>query len=210
MTRTMGDAVHAEVGLLPGGLDAYAGYDTGSPDIRWTDADWSRFPGATHIHIDQGFTGSPVFTADVRDVEAGAWTPGAAVLLNGWTAPRPTIYCNRSTLPLILGGGWRGDLWLAIPGWLVGDPLPPAPGCTIVAVQNQFDVGTHYDLSVILDPTWPEVATMPQPQLQPDVLLCKDCGAFYYGPGSTQVCPGNGGGKHADAGFANFSVIYAQ
>jgi hypothetical protein len=158
MTRSMGDAIHDDVAALAavaGSLQLVAGYVTGSPDIVWTSSDWAQFPGLVQVTIDQGFTGSPVEAAVVRDVEAGAWTASAAVDVSGWTAARPTIYCDQSTLPSVLADGWQGDLWLAIVGWVPGDSLPSAPGCTIVAVQNQEDVAGAYDLSVVLDPTWP-------------------------------------------------------
>lgn len=154
MTRIMGDATGPSSGSLPGGLDLYAGYVTGDHAVMWTPMDWALVPAAKRVTIDQGFTGSPVPAAVVRDVETGAWGAWNAVNDQPWTAPRPTIYCNRSTLPAVLSVGWRGDLWLAIPGWKPGDPLPAAPGCTIVAVQNNYD-NPAYDLSAVLDPTWP-------------------------------------------------------
>lgn len=165
MTRTMGDATHANVAALAAvpGLQLVAGYVTGSADIVWTALDWARFPRQLRITIDQG-NGVPVPSAIVRDVEPGAWSPQAAVNRTGWIpatpqgTARPTIYCDRNDLSReggVLQSGWRGDLWLAYPGWQVGQPLPTAPGCTYVAVQNQLNVGNAYDLSVVLDPFWP-------------------------------------------------------
>ena len=165
MTRTMGDAIHDNVGHLQVARPQLAaGYVTGSADIKWTAADWALFPGIPHVTIDQG-NGGPVLTAVVRDVEPGAWQPFSAVSRNGWTAARPTIYCDRNDLSReggVLGCGWRGDLWLAWPGWN-GEPLPTAPGCTYVAVQNQPNVGNAYDLSVVLDDNWPNLAPPPAP-----------------------------------------------
>ena len=160
----MGDAIHDNVGHLQVARPQLAaGYVTGSADIKWTAADWALFPGIPHVTIDQGFTGSPVPSAIVRDVEPGAWQPFSAVNRNGWTAARPTIYCDRNDLSReggVLGCGWKGDLWLAWPGWN-GEPLPTAPGCTYVAVQNQPNVGNAYDLSVVLDDNWPDLAPTP-------------------------------------------------
>jgi len=155
MTRLMADATSSQAGAIPGNVDVVAGYDTGTSDIRWTPATWVQFPNALHCHIDQGGPGAPVYSANVIDVEAGAWTPGS---VPSWiarcTAPRPTVYCNRSTLPAVLSTGWRGEIWLAYPGWVAGMPLPPVPaGVSFVAVQTDFQAA--YDLSVILDPTWP-------------------------------------------------------
>jgi len=151
----MGDATHDSVSALPRTLDLVAGYVTGSPTVQWTAADFARFPGIPHVTVDQAYTGSPAPAAVVRDVEPGAWTAHAAVTTSPWTPVRPTIYCDRADLPAVLQAGWRGDLWLAIPGWAEGATLPPAPGCRIVAVQNRFDVANAYDLSVVLDPAWP-------------------------------------------------------
>ena len=155
MARIMADAISSEAGFIPGNAGVIAGYDTGTPDIRWTAANWAQFPGKLHVHIDQGGIGAPAYSATVIDVETGAW-PASAV--PGWiarcTAPRPTVYCNRSTLPAVLATGHAYEIWLAFPGWTVGQPLPPVPaGSAIVAVQAVF--GSAYDLSYVLDPAWP-------------------------------------------------------
>ena len=158
MTRLMGDATHDNVPVLATvpGLDIVQGYVTGTVDVVWTAADWARFSHLTTVTNDQGGPGSPVPSAVIRDVEPGAWSPAAAVNDLPWTAVRPTIYCDQNDLTRtggVLDSGWHGDLWIAIPGWNLGDPLPPTPGCTIVAVQNVFTGA--YDLSVVLDDTWP-------------------------------------------------------
>lgn len=156
----MGDAIHDNVPALAAvpGLQLVAGYATGTPDIKWTMADWQQFPRDILISIDQGYQSPATTVSTVRDVEPGAWTPQAAVDRASWPVLRPTIYCNRNDLSReggVLQSGWRGDLWLAYPGWQPGQPLPTAPGCTYVAVQNQLDVQAAYDLSVVLDPAWP-------------------------------------------------------
>jgi hypothetical protein len=177
---TMGDAIHDNVPALHAlSLPMVAGYVTGTPDIKWTAADFALFSSARLVTIDQGSTGSPVMSANVRDVEPGAWLPQSAVIRSGWTAPRPTIYCNRNDLSReggVLGSGWRGDLWLAWPGWTPGTPLPTAPGCTYVAVQNQLDVASAYDLSVVLDPFWPQEAPVSLTAYQPGSV------SLLYGP----------------------------
>lgn len=218
MTRKMGDAIHDNVSALAAvpGLQVVAGYVTGSPDIVWTAADWARFPGIPHVAIDQGFTGAPVYSATVQDVETGAWAPAS---VPNWqahcTAPRPTVYCNQSTLPAVLATGWRGNLWLAIPGWQTGNTLPSAPGCTVVAVQNQLSVANEYDLSVVLDSTWPEavvtIPSSPNPQLQNGWQFCPKCQGLFYGPGvARSVCPA--GGQHGGpAGSShNYSILFAS
>lgn len=148
------DAMHVNVSVIPVNAEVVLGYDTGTLNIRWTPQDFARFTTRRKVHIDQGGPGSPVFTSHVRDVETGAWTPESAI--NGgiqWNAPRPTIYCNRDTLPRVTAAGWRGDLWLAIPMNTPPSHPPIVPGCTVVAVQYGFPVAR--DLSVVFDPYWP-------------------------------------------------------
>lgn len=148
------DAIHLNVSMIPRFAPVVLGYDTGTPDIRWTASDWAMFPHARHVHIDQGGPGSPVVTATVRDVETGAWDPQTAVGRRGdWLTERPTIYCNQNTLPRVLEAGWKGDLWLA----KMESPYPVTPpvvaGCTVVAQQVEFD--TAFDRNVVFDPCWP-------------------------------------------------------
>jgi hypothetical protein len=148
------DATHDNVLSIPHNAAVVMGYDTGTPDIRWTPNDWGQFPTTRKVHIDQGGIGSKVNTATVRDVETGAWTPEAAVIdTKGWDAERPTIYCNQNTLPRVLAAGWHGDLWLAIPSNIRPTVPPVVEGCTVVAVQ--FDFAGPYDRSVVFDDTWP-------------------------------------------------------
>jgi hypothetical protein len=208
MTRLMGDAIHDNVAALAAvpGLQLVAGYVTGSPDIIWTAADWDLFPSLPHVTIDQGYTGSPVASAIVRDVETGAWTPANAVATSPWTPARPTIYCNQSTLPAVLAAGWQGDLWLAIVGWATGDALPAAPGCTIVAVQNELDVGNAYDLSTVIDPYWPLEAPVTYPVFVPGYRTCYKCSATFLQiapAGWGNVCPAGGSHSSGVAGTAD-------
>src|SRR5215469_5977504 len=133
----MGDAIHDNVGaLVQARPQVVAGYVTGSPYVVWTPADWALFPGIPHVTIDQGFTGSPVASAIVRDVEPGAWTAAAAVSSRPWTPARPTIYCSASTLPALAQTGWRGDVWVAnYVASAPGSPYPVPAGMTCVAWQ---------------------------------------------------------------------------
>lgn len=178
VTEPMGDSTHANVSILKrycGDLHYIAGYVTGTPDIKWTDTDWAQFPDATHITIDQGGPGSPVDTAIVRDVEPGAWNAKAAVNKTGWNVERPTIYCDRSDLSSVLANGWRGDIWLAYPGW--NSPEPPSVSAgKIVAVQNNY-YGT-YDTSTVYDTTWPFAAIHNPPPNSEDDMISEQ---VYYG-----------------------------
>jgi hypothetical protein len=165
MTRSMGDAIHLNVAALAAaGTDMVAGYVTGTPDIQWTTADWALFAGKVAVTIDQGFTGSPVDSADVLDVEPGAWTPAGAVAQKPhMTSPRPTVYCSASVVPELDAAGWRGDVWVA--DWTSTPPLQPYPvpaGMTCVAVQySDQGGGGAYDVSVVFDDAWPGTAVQP-------------------------------------------------
>ncbi len=75
------DAIQANAGNIPVSTPKVAGYVTGTPDIRWTQSDWERFPDAGTVHIDQ----SPELAAygsnaaSVADIEAEAGTVSAFV-----------------------------------------------------------------------------------------------------------------------------------
>jgi Putative peptidoglycan binding domain len=164
VTRVMGDTIHDNIHALPPTIQLVGGYDTGSPDIKWIPSDWNAFPHIPHVHIDQGYGDTPVAEAHVMvfDVEAGAFTPEDATrLINANTSPRPTIYVNRDNMYATIRAAkkslkWKGDVWLAFPGWKPGTDLPSLPaGCRYVAIQNVF--AGSYDLSTVLDDSWPAV-----------------------------------------------------
>jgi len=101
------DCTHANLSAPPAGQGA--GYTTGTPDIRWTDADWHARPSSVRICQDAGATDD---TADVLDVETGAATPAdvpgwhkrALAAYKSGKRPgqrMPAVYCNLSTLPQI-------------------------------------------------------------------------------------------------------------
>jgi hypothetical protein len=172
------------------------------------------FPGIVQVTIDQGFTGSPVASANVRDVEAGAWTVANAVNRNGWTAPRPTIYCSLDTVQQVAQAGWQGDLWVA--DYVASPPAAPPPmpsGIRCVGTQwtDTADSST-IDLSVIFDESWPAMsfgphttATTPPPlyalpyidaagqmQLQTGYATCNLCwSSFWYAQRARSHCAGN-------------------
>jgi hypothetical protein len=164
MTRLMGDTIHDNVNVLVarGDLQLIAGYDTGTPNIQWVPTDWSLFPDEIHIHIDQAFGDTRVKEAHVLvfDIESGAFRPDqAAALIDTNQSSRPTIYVNRDNMAATVASArqsknWRGDIWLACPGWKPGQPLPPIPpGTRYVAIQDVF--ARSYDLSTVLDDSWP-------------------------------------------------------
>lgn len=163
----MHDAIAANASHLPSGQTA--GYDTGTPDIKWPASLWQQHPQG--VHIDQDVNASD-FTSDVLDVERGAATVNEAAnwyaraLQNFETHVRsgqrmPAIYTSASNITalvnaLIASGVKSGpQLWVA--NWNLNDAIStrevvnasgPFP---IIAVQ--FDNGQFYDTSVV-STTW--------------------------------------------------------
>src|SRR5215469_8205772 len=167
MTRLMVDATHDGVPYIPQ-VGMVAGYVTGSPDIAWTPSDWAHFPGKVLVTIDQGYTGAPRYDANVMDIETGAWSVGHVTdWMNHATQARPTVYVNRGNeqaacAAALLSPRFKGDVWLAYPGWDESMPLPMLPnGCNYVAVQNTYSL--HYDESVVFDNDWPAAPVVVPP-----------------------------------------------
>lgn len=159
MTRTQYDCIGVNArymhSLFPN-AEMVAWYGTGDANVRWLPSDNALWPNAVQVQIDQGFTGSPIPGATVRDVERGAWTLSTAMNRSNWTAERQTIYCNRSTLPQVAGEGWQGDVWLAAPSTTI-DQVTSYPGINIVAIQDTFNA--NFDSSTVYDGTWPYLAS---------------------------------------------------
>ena len=146
------DAIHNNIGSIPGTADYVAGYVSGTPDIVWDQADYNRFPHAVKEYIDQGY-GTPWRNPTVIDVENGAFTvadvPG---LVNKY--PQVKVYCTTSSLPG-LNRVYHGNVWVADPG------IPDAvvlrtvpvwhklyPNLRITMVQNYW--GTSYDRTLLV------------------------------------------------------------
>ena len=129
MTEVVGiDATHANIPQLPPGLQ-YAGYSTGSPDIKWTAEDWAAHPGALRIDQDAGASDG---TADYLDVERGAamnadaagWYRRALMSYRAATRPGqrwPGIYTSQSNVTLLvdalIAGGVTSGPKLIIARW---------------------------------------------------------------------------------------------
>lgn len=176
MTRIAYDCTRSNAAWVAKNLphpDIIMWYGTGSPDIQWTKAELDLFPHSIKVQIDQGGIGSVVQSATVRDVEPGAWTAHDAVTLRPWVAPRPTIYADRADMDNVLLAGWKGDVWLAWPGFTRSAP-PLVPGCNLVAIQDQFHA--EYDRSIVYDDTWPFL-----PPKETDMLFAE------VGPGETKT-----------------------
>lgn len=108
----MVDCIHANVTAVLHDLHSaqvVAGYDTGSPDIRWTTQDWGQIPaGVQHLHIDQSNSDLPMLSEvkEAEDVESGAKQIGVAVkVAEQRHAHRldAMIYCSQSVLPELEG-----------------------------------------------------------------------------------------------------------
>lgn len=156
MTTTMLDTIGSSAGglaSLNAGIAKIAGYVTGSGGIAWGDADWARFPHASHVRIDQSPDGHAPLQSDVLDVESGAATPAVAV---DWIKRRiaagitwSTIYGGADTLAAVHAAleaaGQHGWYYGHVYAWLANWNLnqtgaaaqigQQASGLTIVAVQ---------------------------------------------------------------------------
>ena len=162
MTLLLRDSIDAP--LIPRDTPVVAGYGDGayiwSPawkasggfpaGVNW----WDLFPAAVKlvIVVDAAHAG------DVLDVESGAASPadvpGWCDRFNRPARRAPSIYCNRSTWPLVQQavGGRQVDYWIA-----TLDGTTAIPGA--VAVQY-IDLGA-YDESVIHDPSWVGLENFP-------------------------------------------------
>ena len=129
MTMIIGfDCTHANIGSLPPGQQ-YAGYSTGSLDVKWTPEDKAAHPGALMYDQDPAASDG---TADVLDVERGAATIADAPAwyrraLISWRAGlrpgqrRPAVYTSLSNVtPLVNGliaGGVTSGPNLIVARW---------------------------------------------------------------------------------------------
>jgi hypothetical protein len=156
MTLYMYDGINS---LAPGiarefpNATRIAGYDNGR--YAWTQADWSLFPHADHIHISVTANAN---MGDVLDVEIGDATPDQT---HGWISMRksaglfrPTIYCSLDTVQAVRDGtreyilGKDYDIWVAR---YDGSAVNVYPG----AAAKQYAALTDYDVSVVYDTSWP-------------------------------------------------------
>jgi len=175
-TYLMYDSVWPEG--IPGRAWAVAGYADGH--YNWTVAQWERFLNSWRLPITVlgGHTG-----ARIVDCERGDLTPGGAAQ---WCAieardyqRRPTVYCNRSTYPLLVRAlgvfgmmfGRDASLWLAAPDGVATLSVPgdPTDYAGLVAKQYGEGPGAAYDLSVV-NPMWVESIAVGGPLPTPPVL----------------------------------------
>lgn len=166
----MYDAIASKVDSIPADAGVVAGYDDGHLIPAWTDADWARFPNATHVHIT---TNGETLTSDVADIEAGDLTPQGAAdwirrrLAAGITTT-PTLYCSAANVPNVQAAcvGLAYNLWVA--DWTGTEHLPS------YAVACQFSARGVYDVSVLRD-GWP-AAKEPDPLIGALAYVTDDLG----------------------------------
>lgn len=163
MTRIAYDCIGANAQWVRSNLPLPAVmfyYDTGSSDIDWTAGQRALFPADILVAIDQGGAGSPATGRRILDVENGAWSVDSAVNVAMSDHDVIALYGSRSTLDSVAATRYRGNFWLAWPGW-AGEALPSHPGITIVAVQDDWQA--NYDKSTLLVDSWPFGGSTPPP-----------------------------------------------
>jgi len=153
------DTTSANEPLAPGGQGA--GYTTGTPDVKWTDQQWSAHPGAVRICQDAGATDD---TADELDIETGAATfadaPGWLDRAeDAWSAGkrpgqrRPALYCQLSSTTqladVLAAAGKTSGIRLHLAHWGIGAPAARALIGTgtgpFIIVAVQWAQNAHWD-----------------------------------------------------------------
>jgi hypothetical protein len=140
-------------GLIPATAAAVLPYADG--DFAWSLDSLARFPLARRRFITV-FGNAQI--ASIFDIETGDGTPPQAP---GFIRERrmrfpstpPTIYCNRSTLPLVQQrcAGLHYYVWLATLDGTIPESI--SGGGELVAVQYE-NVGGRYDVSRVLNDRW--------------------------------------------------------
>jgi hypothetical protein len=125
----------------------------------WTEQQADQFTHAGRAWID--VIGNAARTSHVLDVETGDATPQQAP---AWIRERhalgaqATVYCNRSTLPVVQQQCHGLDfwVWLATLDGTVCYESVPGTGGRLAAVQGwgAAAAGFHADVSVILNAQW--------------------------------------------------------
>jgi hypothetical protein len=150
--RTMYDSTSLDA--IPADAEIVAFYPFAFP------GDISRFEKAVFVRIDND--GEHPAECSVLDVETGAASVADAPL---WLeareesgAPRGTLYCNLTTLPVLLKAvkGQKFDLWIANP---TGEQHKYDAGDAVNVVATQWawpGIGSdgHYDISYVTDDNW--------------------------------------------------------
>lgn len=118
-------------------------YVTGTPDIRWTEADRARFPSAQQYRLDQELGSSGPQDAEEFDVEALAWRPDQVLGLVEarrrirWST---RIYASRLTYAMVSGllmaAGIHHSVFYRIADWSLSEAEARAQlGGQVYAIQ---------------------------------------------------------------------------
>ena len=176
------DAIHDNVPHLPKGQ--VAGYDTGSPDIRWAAEDWARHPGA--VHIDQDATATDP-ESDILDVESGAATPAdcprwCKAAVDAYVAAkrpgqrRPAVYCSANNVSTVVNALIAGGVTSGVGLWVANWNLTQAQSvAAVLAASGPFpidaiqftDAPGFYDIDVFDGPWLRTVSGKPAPPPKP-------------------------------------------
>lgn len=229
---TVYDCVGANVGAftVPDGV-LMAGYVTGSGEVPWTPAQFSRFPNA--IRIDQSPVNTPADeTADVIDMENQAatledlvpWVHAARTSYALGTRPgqrEPCVYMSQSretdVVNTLIAGGitsgvylWRAEEMTArqAAGVLAnaGGPFP------IVGVQYEFEAnrdGSLFSAAWLNKVSVKAPMSAPKPGTQTGWRFCIKCQGLFWGPGEARsMCPR--GGQHDGSHSHEYTLGYAE
>lgn len=228
---TVYDCTGANLGSFPVPPgDLIAGYVTGSGEVPWTPAQFSRYPGA--VRIDQSpALGAFDETADVYDLEANAgtldnlptWVHGA---WHSWTTGirpgqrKPCLYCSRSTVTpavnALLSAGITNGVYL----WVADETGPveamqevQAASGPFPVIGRQYTFTPNYDVSVVSAAWLGDVSKAagnpkPQPGTQAGWAFCNKCQSLFYGPGiAVSHCPA--GGPHNGDNSHSYTLNFA-
>jgi hypothetical protein len=144
---------------IPDVVEMVAGYINGSFNWAARVGAFDKWPKAAHVRID--VTGANPASAGVLDVETGDATPAHApqwIRDRTSIGMRPVIYCNRSTMPLVLQA--TGDLihgkdyWFWIATLDGTKTLPDMTGVIAVQFADSKMTGFDADESIVYDDTW--------------------------------------------------------
>lgn len=120
------DCLPGSITYLPQNIPAIWPYSTGSPTVRWPQADIDRFRkhGAAVFLVDQGYESQSPFDADEFDIEQGAWEiaqmPGivAARRERNWSTRFYCCWtCYGQIKQLLAGHGTGQSVFFRIADW---------------------------------------------------------------------------------------------
>lgn len=154
----MYDSVRAK--NIPAGAAIVAGYVDEYSIPKWTPAEWGRFPHAVKVRVAKKASTNDGHVLDVEDRLARPdEAPGWARMRRRSGLLTPTIYCNRSTWPLVRAefdrqGEPQPLYWIATAS---GKEEIPAGA---IAAQYLLDTKDNTDVSAVAD-FWPGVDPAP-------------------------------------------------